>query len=522
MMKRSRLIVLCAALATAGSFGRLVQRHYGFSVSECTPVDRAPGLRPDYAGTVIPPNLAPLNFRVEEPGTHYRARFHSTRGDPITVLSRSSTIVIPAGAWKELLEANRGEELRCDIQVRRQDGRWLRFGTVTNVVGPENIDDYLVYRKIRPVYNFWNEVGIFQRRLSDYDESAILQLAQFPSDGAPCLNCHSFANNRPDRMTIAIRGGTPGSCTPIAVDGLVKRLDTKFGYTAWHPSGRLVAYSLNKVRQYFHPGGTEVRDVIDLESDLAYYDVGPQTVKTAAAISEPSRMETYPTWSPDGRYLYFCSTARPWPAGSDLIKPEVYEGVRYDLRRVRYDVDTDTWGDAETVLSSEETGLSILLPRVSPDGKFLLFCMCDYGCFPIYQPSSDLYLMNLEDRTYRRLEINSERSESWHSWSSNSRWFVFSSKRRDGVFTRAYLSYVDANGKAHKPLILPQKDPSFYDSHLKTYSVPEFLIEPVPVSAQKWAQAARSGDKIKVTLPDMTMTRGSAGKPAWRPFTERE
>jgi len=382
-MKRSRLIILCAALAAAGSLARLVQRR-GSIVSESAPTGREPRLRPDYTGTVIPANIAPLNFLVEEPGTHYRARFYSSRGDPITVVSRSQEIVIPVRPWRRLLDANRGEELRCDIQVRGKDGRWLSFDAITNVISRENIDNYLVYRKIRPAYNFWNEIGIHQRRLSDYDESEILQLKQFPADSVPCINCHSFADNGPGRMTIAVRGGAPGSCTVIAIDGVSKRLDTKFGYTAWHPSGRIVAYSLNKVRQFFHAGGTEVREVIDLDSDLAYYDVGIQTVKTAPAISDPSRMETYPTWSSDGQYLYFCSAARPWPAGSDIIDPQVYEGVRYDLRRVSYDPDTDTWGEAETVLSSGETGLSILLPRVSPDGKYLLFCMCDYGCFPIY------------------------------------------------------------------------------------------------------------------------------------------
>ena len=142
------------------------------------------------------------------------------------------------------------------------------------------------------------------------------------------------------------------------------------------------------------------------------------------------------------------------------MPPENYEKLKYDLRRISYDVATDQWGQAETVLSAEETGQSILLPRISPDGRFLVFCMCRYGCFPVYQPSSDLYLMDLATRQYRKLAINSEFSESWHSWSSNSRWIAFSSKRQGGLFTRTYLSYVDQAGTAHKPFVLPQQDPS--------------------------------------------------------------
>jgi hypothetical protein len=93
--------------------------------------------------------------------------------------------------------------------------------------------------------------------------------------------------------------------------------------------------------------------------------------------------------------------------------------------------------------------------------------MCDYGCFPVYRPSSDLYLMDLQAAqpagrySYRRLSINSDASESWHSWSSNGRWIAFSSKRLSHLFTRTYLAYVDDQGTVQKPLLLPQKNSGF-------------------------------------------------------------
>lgn len=175
------------------------------------------------------------------------------------------------------------------------------------------------------------------------------------------------------------------------------------------------------------------------------------------------------------------------------MPPPQYADVKYDLMRIRYDIDTDRWGEPETVLSSQETELSILQPRISPDGRFLLFCMCRYGCFPVYQPTSDLYMMDLATREYARLEINSEFSESWHSWSSNSRWIAFSSRRENGgFFTRCYLSFVDEDGRAHKPFVLPQDDPQFYDSFLETISVPELIDGPIPVAAKALADVARS------------------------------
>jgi Tol biopolymer transport system component len=267
--------------------------------------------------------------------------------------------------------------------------------------------------------------------------------------------------------------------------------------------------------------GVEVRDVVDLDSALLYYDLKSETIKVHPQLADKSRLETYPTWSPDGDYLYFCSAPILW-SDRNVLPPKNYEKVRYDLMRISYDIDTDSWGRLETVLSASETGKSILLPRISPDGRFLMFCMCDYGCFPIYQPSSDLYIMDLEaDRqtgnfAYRRLEINSDRCESWHCWSSNGRWIVFSSKRRGGVFTRSYISYVDEDGEVYKPLLLPQKDPAFYDSFLKTFSLPEFVVEPVQTREKDLADAVYSPAQIEVTMPLTGATPKAGPSDSWQ------
>jgi len=329
-------------------------------------------------------------------------------------------------------------------------------------------------------------------------------------------------------MLIGLRSSKYGSSALLVENGTVNNIGTKFGYTSWHPSGRVAAYSINKVILFFHSASSEVRDVLDLDSLLAYYVVGSQTVKTAPAISKKDRLETYPAWSPDGRYLYFCSAPLTW---SDLnVIPPDYSEIKYDLFRVSYDVDRDKWGEQETVLSSRDTGLSILLPRISPDGRWLLFCMSNYGCFPVYQHSSDLYMIDLEvaqqtgQYEARRLQINSDESESWHSWSGNSRWIAFSSKRQSGVFTRSYLSYVDEKGKVYKPILLPQKDPSYYDSSLWTYSVPELIREPVRVTKEKLGRVVRNSRKIPVLMPVTMATPKAMELPGkdepW--LTERE
>ena len=524
-------IIVCALIAVSLLYACSDRRA---PITQYSSIDRPAKVQPDYAGSVIPPNIAPLNFIIQQEGAGYFVRIYSEKGNPIEIFSKRPTIVIPKRPWHELLDLNRGRQLNVDVYVESGAGAssskgenigWFRFQALTARIAPEDIDTFLVYRKIRPGHVTWRDMGIYQRNLSSFDESTILNNGYFKHG---CVNCHTFCGNRAEKMLIGIRSAVYGSSALLVEGDKVQKIGTKFGYTSWHPSGRVAAFSVNKVRQIFHSAASEVRDVMDFDSVMAYYNVDSKTVKTTPNLARKDRLETYPNWSADGRYLYFCSAPMTW--SDKTVVPESYDQIKYDLVRASYNIDRDQWGPLESVLLAEDTSLSILLPRISPDGRWLLFCMCDYGCFPVYRHSSDLYMMDLEaakqtgDFAYERLDINSSESESWHSFSSNSRWIVFSSKRGSGVFTRTYIAYVDKSGKVHKPIRLPQKDPAYYDSCLWTYSVPELVIEPVRVTREKLGRVVRSSEKTSVKMP-ITMATPKPGQPPgyqepWQ--TERE
>ena len=507
-MSKRKILIGCSvfAILTAGALIYTLQDHkLTIDEDQLTVIDRPARIRPDYHDVTIPANIAPLNFLVAEQGTHYNLRVSSKKGEPVEVSSPSPRMVIPEKNWRELLGANRGEDLQFDVYVKTDSGRWHHFPPIVNRIAHDDIDGFLVYRNIHPTHHLRNgKVSIRQRNLTNYDELIVLE-GEYARNG--CINCHTFCNNRTDKMFIGIRNTQYGASSTLLVqDGVAKKIGTRFGYTSWHPSGRLATYSINKVTQFYHSAQSEVRDEVDLDSALLYYVIDSQTIKTTPEISRKDRLETYPTWSPDGRYLYFCASPVLWTEQDDF-PPARYSEVKYDLHRISYDIDSDRWGRLETILSARDTGMSILLPRISPDGRWLLFCMCNYGSFPIFQSSSDLYMIDLELAQQtgryepRRLAINSSQSESWHSWSANSRWIAFSSRKDNGLFTRSYLAYVDQEGKVHKPVLLPQKDPTYYDSCLWTYSVPELVTEPVRVTGEELGRVIRGSEAISAGMP---------------------
>jgi hypothetical protein len=439
-------------------------------------VARAPKLSPDYASIVLPPNIAPLNFRVEEPGASYRAEFHSTKGKPITVTSRDDAIRIPLRPWTELVRANAGHLLLCDVSVRDGDGRWNRFMTVTNLIAREEIDSYLVYRLLKPLYSVYKNIGIYQRDLESFSERPVLENKH--TDGG-CLNCHTFLNHRPDTFTLHTRGSPTNNPMLLVVSNQAFRVDKTMGYMSWHPSGRLMAFSANKFSLFYHTRG-ETRDVFDSQSNLGIYRLDSNSIVLPPAIALPDRNETWPGWSADGKYLYYCSGPR--------LPNNEFREVHYDLMRIGYDIEQDRWGEPEMLLSAQQSGGSASEPKVSPDNRYVLFCLAKYGNFPIYQANSDLYILDLQSRQIQRLNINSDRADTWHCWSANGRWIVFSSKRLDGLFARPFFSYFDAAGQFCKPFVLPQEDPAFYESYLKTFNVPELILGPITVKESTLSQ----------------------------------
>jgi hypothetical protein len=466
-----------------------------------TPVGRPPAIRPDYRNCVIPPNIAPLNFIVAEEGQQVRARIWSDNGSPIVVGRGDGKVVIPLRPWRELLQANLGNDLKIDVYVLRDGQGWRQYETITNRIAPEPVDSHVAYRLIGPVHNLYQEMSIRQRHIESFQQRTLLSSSRLQSH---CMNCHTFIQNRPDTMIMHVRAGALNRTGMILLrDGQATMVDTRTpnnsspaSYTSWHPSGRLAAFSANKLAPHHHLSGRS-QSVIDRNSDLGIYVAADSSVRSAGVIADPDFLETFPRWSWDGKYLYFSRARRTWDLNSadEVVPildknaprygvPDGYEMFRYDLARVAYDVESDAWGEVETVLSARKFGKSISEARPSPDGRFVLFTATGSGTFPVFNDDADLWMLELATGKTWPLAANSDLCDSWHGWSTNGRWVIFASKRTNGLLSRIYFTHIDADGRSHKPVALPQEDPAFDESFLKSYNAPELITGWVNISSE--------------------------------------
>ncbi len=406
-----------------------------------------PPIWPDYVGVTVPADLAPPTFRMSD-------------GRPFTQTRelRDGVEWISVKAWKK------GD---------RQGTAYKPFPVFRS---EDPIDPYIVYRLIDPGYQSWHALSITQRRLSSYKEKHIVSSE---SDTKGCMNCHTFQGGDPARMILHARGKGGGT---VFTDGDQVRLlniatlgpKLQGTYPAWHPGGRYIAFSSNTTHQSFTLRDSQPIEVYDTRSDIILMDLQTDSVTTCPALSGPESLETFPAWSEDGKTLYFCSA----PFVEEIVNNR--SQVHYRLMAIGFE---DGRFTGEPRLVWEDPEGSVSFPRCR-DGR-ILFTHSAFGTFPIWHKEADLWMLDPRSGEAAPVEeLNSNQADSYHSWSSNGKWIVFSSRRDDGRYTRLYLAHYAGDGHFDKPFLLPQKDPSHNDLRLKSYNVPEFIRAEAP-SRQK-------------------------------------
>ena len=453
------------------------------TVSDAKQETVQPQIYPDYLGVTIPVNIAPLCFNMADEKTLcIDAVISDSHGHGLHSQGEES-VDFDIDDWHDLLSQNCGDSLSVTVSAKFDDG-WHTYRSFSIYVSPDSIDYGLCYRLIEPGYEVWSKMGIYERDLSSFDERALIENTQFEG----CANCHSFNRCNSADMSLHIRG--PHGATLLrhnggALTAYNTKTDQTLGfcvYPYWHPSGRYIAYSTNATSQLFHSAHRNRVEVFDTASDLQVYDVEKNELLLSSLLKQDSIYETYPVFSADGRSLYFCA-ARALPEDSHQL-----DSIRYNLCRIDFDPATGTFGSRiDTIVNAEAMHKSLSFPRPSYDGRFLCYTLSDYGQFSIWHHEADLYLLNLSTGESCPMDgANSDDTESFHNWSTNSRWLVLSSRRDDGLYTRPYFCHVDEKGTVSKAFMLPQRNPRrFYRDRFLSFNVPEFVIAPTHFDGRK-------------------------------------
>lgn len=457
-----------------------------------------PAIVPDYVGVEIPEGIAPLNFYMADDGVD--------RVD-VTVVGARGGELHANGAyadfnldeWHELTRQNRGDSLLVTVCARR-DGQWTQYRTFPVYVSTDSLGEWgLTYRLIPPGYEAWGQMGIYQRNLANFEQFVVVDNRQM--DGQ-CVNCHTPNRTQPQQFTFHVRG--PHGATVVSIDGHAEVLEPQnkelgggMVYPYWHPSGRYIVYSTNKTHQNFHQRSDRRVEVYDEHSDIIIYAPDKHEILLDSILASKEMLENYPVFSPDGKTLYYCAAHHV-----DSVWKN-YQQVKYNICSIGFDPQDGRFvGTPDTLVNARQAGQSANMPRLSYDGRFLLYTVCDYGCFPVWHPEADLWLLNLQSgEAYPLVEANSSDAESFHNWSLNSRWIVFTSRRYDGLYTQLYLAHISADGRSSKAFRLPQRNPKEFDAEtVCAFNTPDFTSEPVTINRQYLYQTIMSADRKGHTL----------------------
>ncbi len=458
-------------------------------------IGQLPDIFPDYKDVTIPKEIAPLNFYVNDSSECVYVEAIGELGGRIA--ASGGYACFDVDDWHSLIDQNQGKSISVKVSTKK-DGKWREYQPFAIYVSDCPLGEYgVTYRKIAPGYQTFSLIGVYQRDISNFDETPLLESR---SVGGQCLNCHTPNRTNPDQFYVHVRGRHGATIVRSGGKDLIYNAkaegqNTSLTYGSWHIDGRYCAFSQTKVLQCFYTGRERLIEPYDDVSDIVVLDIDNNQIITSPLLQTDS-LETTPFFSADGRKIFFC-TSYNYPV------PAQYDKRKYRLCSIDFDAATGRLGDrVDTIIGARQWDKSICLPRPSYDGKYMVFCVCDYGTNPVNRSESDLYMMDMSDGSIRAIdEINSPDSDGFHNWSANSRWMLFASRRMDGLYACIYFAMVDGEGRFTKPLLLPQKDPkTTYEESLYSYNAPDFTSKKVEIDYRSVYSELMSGERINISI----------------------
>ena len=440
-------------------------------------------------GAVFPPNLCAPFFEWTDVYNDLWQVTLAVRDKELvwTLLSYERRWRVPPDVWDRIVRRAGDAEVTLVIKGVKRRGVWGKARESVHVsqtvrfrISADSVDNAIVYRLVDPPFINLKTPDTFVRDVRQLRPRPFLKARR-----QYCINCHNFSSKSGDtgKLGIQVRyvGRTPFEHTVyLAVCDLQTRRIIKTllpfqlqmtTFMSWSPDGRKLAVSANQQLFSVQPYVQEAQNTQQSSSDVAMVDLDAGTSLLLQGACDNGMLETFPRWTPDGSHIIFCKAPQK-------LHPRL---TKYSLMSIPYN---DGRGGEPRVLidANGENGRSNYYPRFSPDGKWFSFVQSDFGS--LIKSSSDIILLAADklmqpdpEKHLKPLRSNAQNAaDSWYSWSSNSRWIVFATKRDDGVYARLYMTHIDDEGNASPAVRLPlAKVP------LMSFNIPEFVANVPPI-----------------------------------------
>jgi Flp pilus assembly protein TadD len=206
---------------------------------------------------------------------------------------------------------------------------------------------------------------------------------------------------------------------------------------------------------------------------LAWYSRESAHLQYLPGADDTRYVHANAAWSPDGKYLVFARAEAEdaYPAGAppgEYANDAKERQIKYDLYRIPFN--GGKGGRAEPIVGASQNGMSNSFPKISPDGRFIVFVQARNGL--LMRPDGQLFIVPAAGGKARRMSCNTPLMNSWHSFSPNGRWLVFSSKSRS-PYTQMFLTHIDESGN-DSPAILVENSTAAN----RAVNIPEFVNIP--------------------------------------------
>ncbi len=434
-------------------------------------------------GTIFPPELPPPVLRWHDTSSAANEWLVSIRftgiDSSLQYFTKRQQWTPPENDWKTIKLLSREKRgtmtiigLRGSIRRRIVSGGEISFTTSEDSVG-----NPLFYREvILPFSDAVRDPSRIRWRFGSISSSVKppVVLENLPV----CGNCHSFSADGKTLGMDVDYANDKGAYTVTSVSRTMRLVpgniiswsdyerdenDPTFGLLSQvSPDGRYVVSTV-KDRSVFvaKPDLTFSQLFFPIQGILALYSRTSGTFTALPGADDPSLVQSNPSWSPDGKHIVFARNAayhlkKLHDKGKAILSPEECsefltgkKSFRYDLCRIPFN--EGKGGRAEPLTGASNNGMSNFFARYSPDGKWIVFCKAK--SFMLLQPDSKLYIMPASGGEPRLMRCNTNRMNSWHSWSSNSRWLVFASKQNT-PYTQLFITHIDENGNDAPPVLL--------------------------------------------------------------------